>query len=477
MIAGARTQHAPPSFSAGGLVRVDRILARIGDWLTQHQEAIRRVQWLVVLFYLVLIVVPAVLPLPGRAAHVWNDITLFAQFVFWGVWWPLVLASMLLVGRAWCGILCPEGTLSEFASRHGRGAPAGRLVTWRGWPFVAFALLTVYGQMVSVYQYPGPVLIVLGGSTAAAMVVGYLYGRSKRVWCRYLCPVSGVFGLMTKLAPVHFRVDHDAWLDSKRAHEPIQPVNCAPLVPIASMRGSSGCHMCGRCSSFRGAVALSRRSPNEEIVAVAGDTPKPAETALIVFGLMGIAVGAFHWSASPWFIAIKQALAEWLVAHGSVWVLEARLPWWILTDYPDQNDVLTLLDGAVMLGYIAVTACVFGGAVMLCLALATRGVGRWSWRRFHHLAQSLIPLAGCGVVLGLSALTVTMLRSEGFSLAFVSPLRAALLAGASLWSLWLAWRIAGRYDRHVLAKALTVASVAVAVGLGDLSWAMLFWIW
>ncbi|MGX8012401.1 hypothetical protein ACVDG8_027265 [Mesorhizobium sp. ORM8.1] len=59
------------------------------------------------------------------------------------------------------------------------------------------------------------------------------------------------------------------------------------------MRGASECHMCGRCSGFRGAIRLARRSPNHEIVHVAGNLAKPWETILIVFGLMGLAVGAF----------------------------------------------------------------------------------------------------------------------------------------------------------------------------------------
>ncbi|HVX98240.1 MAG TPA: 4Fe-4S binding protein [Pseudorhodoplanes sp.] len=467
MIAGGA--QAAPSLA-------DRLLKRAGDWLSSHQQAVRRLQWCVIAIYAVLIVGPVLLPLPDNAAHVWNNLTLFAQFVFWGLWWPIVLASMMLVGRVWCGLLCPEGALSEFASRHGRGAPAGRFVTWRGWPFVAFALLTIYGQMVSVYQYPGPVLLVLGGSTLGAMAVGYLYGRSKRVWCRYLCPVSGVFGLLTKLAPIHFRVDRDAYERSRRAHERISPVNCAPLVAISQMRGSSGCHMCGRCSGFRGAITLARRSPNEEIVNVAGEAARPVETLLIVFGLMGIAAGAFHWSASPWFVAVKQAIAEWLVDRGLVFALDLRLPWWLLTNYPDRNDVMTLLDGAVMLAYVGATALAIGGLVAGCLAAAAWAVG-WSAARFHHLAQSLIPLAGCGVILGLSALTVTMLRGEGFTLGFADPLRAALLAGASLWSLWLAWLIAGRYSSAVPARIAAVASIALAVGVGDLSWALLFWLW
>ena len=274
------------------------------------------------LVYLVLVAVPAFLPLPGRLAHIFDNLTLFAQFAFWGIWWPFVLLSMVLVGRAWCGLFCPEGTLTEAASRFGRGHAIPRWITWKGWPFVAFAMTTIYGQMVSVYQYPKPALLILGGSTFGAIVIGYLYGRNKRVWCRYLCPVNGVFGVLAKLAPVHFRVDQEAWAVSRRSgNAGVRMVNCAPLVAIKTMRGASECHMCGRCSGFRGAISLSPRSPNDEIVHIAGAAPKPWESLLIIFGLMGIAMGAFHWSVSPWYVALKQAVAGWLVDHGVLWPL------------------------------------------------------------------------------------------------------------------------------------------------------------
>jgi hypothetical protein len=452
--------------------------ARFGDWLRRNQKLIQRVQWGVVLAYLILVSVPAFLPLPERAAHIWTNFTLFAQFAFWGIWWPFVLLSMVLVGRAWCGIFCPEGALTEMAARHSRGLAVPRWLTWKGWPFVAFVGTTVYGQMISVYQYPKPALLILGGSTAGAIAVGWLYGRNKRVWCRYLCPVSGVFGLLAKLAPVHFRVDEEAWARSRHAHNAgVTPVNCAPLVPLRTMKGNHDCHMCGRCSGFRDAIELAPRSPNREIVEVAGAAPKPVETLLIVFGLMGVAAGAFHWSASPWYIDIKQALATWLIDGGVLWPLQPSAPWWIFTNYPDVNDQLTLLDGAVMLFYIAATALVIGALVYACLYAGTRSLGAWSAARFHHLAQSLIPIAACGVFLGLSATTVSMLRAEGVPLGFLGLIRAGLLAGAALWSIWLAWRIAARATASLPRRAGAAFSVALAAGVGVLSWALLFWIW
>ncbi len=455
---------------------IDRLLAASGDWLMRHQSAIRCLQWGVVVIYGLLIALPAFLPLPTRAAHIWTDVTLFAQFAFWGLWWPFVLLSMVLVGRLWCGLLCPEGALSEFASEKGRGFAVPRWLTWAGWPFVAFALTTIYGQMVSVYQYPGPALLILGGSTVGAIVVGYLYGRSKRVWCRYLCPVTGVFGVLSKLAPLHFRVNQDDWRAWKKPVDaPMPHVNCAPLVPIRTMKGGSLCHMCGRCSGFRGAVTLARRSPNHEIVHVAGLRTKPWETVLIVFGLMGIAAGAFHWSSSDLFIEVKQALAERLVDMGWTWLLEPHLPWFILTNYPAQNDMLTPLDGVLLVGYIIGMALLIGAGVLACLALANRALGFWNAKRFHHLAQVLIPVAGCGVFLGLSALTLTMLRAEGLTLSFVGALRIALLLGAGLWSVFLGWQVTALYAPRLLRRVAATCALAGAAAIGCASWALLFW--
>lgn len=93
---------------------------------------------------------------------------------------------------------------------------------------------------------------------------------------------------------------------------------------------------------------------------MAGAEPSLDQTALILFGMMGLAVGAFQWSSSPWFIDIKQALATWLIERGVTWPLETTLPWFILTNYPEHNDVLSLLDGGLLLGYIAAAAIVLG---------------------------------------------------------------------------------------------------------------------
>ncbi|MDA8255506.1 MAG: 4Fe-4S binding protein [Betaproteobacteria bacterium] len=480
--------------------RRDR-LARLGDWMARHRRAILAIQWVIVVFYLVLVALPAFLPHPhpevrlfssdfgassaidpnlcttgaqspvDKAAYVacWRDrLVLLAQYLFWGVWWPFVILSIMLMGRVWCGVLCPEGALTEFASRHGRGRHIPKWVRWGGWPLVAFVLTTVYGQLISVYEYPQAALLILGGSTVAAVAIGWMYGKGKRVWCRYLCPVSGVFGLLARLSPIHFKVDRTEW---NRYPQRTAAVDCAPLLSVSHLSGMSDCHACGRCSGHRNAVTLAARAPNAEILG--GAAPGTVEALLLTFGMLGVAIGAFQWTISPWFVQLKQGAANWLVEHEIFWMLEESPAWWLLTRYPEVNDVFTWLDGAAILVWIFGVALVLGGIALLATKAAARLAGL-DWRR---LALGLVPLAGIGLFLGLSMMSATHLRAEGIYLGWLTPLRAALLVIGLSWSAWLGWQLlrvgAGDTAVRLLAGLLWLLPLAAIGG----TWILAFYVW
>lgn len=449
-------------------------LARIGLFMRRHRGMILAAQWCVVLSYVLLVALPAFLPLPPESAHIWNNLTRFAQFIFWGIWWPFVILSIMLLGRIWCGVLCPEGALTEWASHFGLGRGIPRWMKWGAWPFVAFVMTTLFGQMTSVYEYPKPALFILGGSTVAAIAVGLVWGREKRVWCRHLCPVSGVFGLLAKVAPLHYKVDRAVWDAAPAGHRTSRehPVNCAPLINIRRMESASACHMCGRCAGERDAVQLSARAPGAEILAQgsANSAPQEAEhwpARLLIFGMLGVALGAFQWSASPWFVVAKQAIAGWLVDHEIWWLLNETGHWWLLTYYPDVNDVFTWLDGGVLLGYIAIEALLVGGWIWLLLRFASRLAGL-PWPR---LAYALIPFAGTSVFVGLSLLTTSQLAGEGVSLSWARDARMTLLVLTAIWSAHLARRLA---QRHGMA---TAAIVLLAAALPIAAWGTQFFVW
>ncbi|VVN88712.1 4Fe-4S binding protein [Pseudomonas fluorescens] len=448
-------------------------LQRLGDGMRRHAPLIRAVQWLVVLFYGLLLLLPALLPLPDSQARILDNLTLLAQFLFWGIWWPFVLLSMVLFGRLWCGVLCPEGSLSEWASRYGKGLGVPRWLRWGGWPTLAFCLTTLYGQLISVYDYAQAALLILGGSTVAAVIVGLLFARGKRVWCRYLCPVSGVFALLARLAPVHFQVDEQRWLENPAPRLP--PPNCAPLLDIRRMQGASDCHACGRCSGQRSAVQLIARSSNQEILQSSASTLSVWDARLLLFGVIGLAMGGFQWTISPWFVALKQQLASWLVEQDLLWPLQDNAPWWLLTHYPQLNDSFSWLDGFSIVAYLGLSSVLLGTALLILLRLTARLAGTPAL--YSPLALTLTPLGGAGLFLGLSATTVKLLRYEGLLLEWVQPARASLLMAAMAWSLVLGWKVLGREGVSLTPRMAGSGCLLLANGLVGYGWWLQFWGW
>jgi hypothetical protein len=250
------------------------------------------------------------------------------------------------------------------------------------------------------------------------------------------------------------------------------------LLPLSKLESASQCHNCGRCADYRGAIQLRSRASHDEIVNQGEHLATGWQTLLLLGGIIGLAMGAFHWSVSPWFITTKQWLAEYLINHDINWPLEAKAPWWLLTHYPENNDVFTWLDGGLLLAYVVTTAIVLGGVLSILLYGAAYSLGSSNARqRFNHLAQALIPLAACGIFLGLSAQTITLLRADGVSLTWISPLRLVLLSVTTLCSLSLVYRIMRRYTSQRATQIIVMTTMVLACTAIDFGWALMFWIW
>ena len=447
-------------------------LAKIGLFLRRNRRLIIGIQWVIVVLYAAMVIIPAFLPLPPEDAHIWDNLRLFAQFCFWGIWWPGVMIATVTLGRVWCGLFCPEGAISEWVSQYGRGKALPRWLKWTGWPFVAFVMTTVYGQLVSVYEYPKAALLVLGGSTVAAVGIGLLYGREKRIWCRYLCPASGVFAVLAKIAPLHYKVDRAAW---DRHSGDFEPVNCAPLLDVRRMTSASECHACGRCAGQRDAVVYSARSPFAEVLDL--DAPARTPDALtLLYGVLGVATAAFQWTLSPWFLKAKLALGDWLVEHDHFALLDNDVPWWLLTHYPEASDLFTWLDGVLILAYLLGGGFLLGSLLLAGPALAARLVKTeaLTWQRF---SLALTPLAAASVILGLSMLTVTHLKAEHLWLGWLPVFRITLLGAGCLGSLWLALSLVRRATAGMLRRYSAFMTMLFPTCLMATIWTLVFFIW
>ena len=238
----------------------------------------------------------------GENDRILDNLTRFAQFLFWGIWWPFVILLDDDPGPGLVRRVLPGRGADRMELEFGLGRPVPRWMKWAGWPFVAFVLTTVFGQMTSVYEYPKPALLILGGSTVAAIAVGLVYGtqqpgvvppsvpglrrvqpagahragalrrRPGRLGCRSGTRQPGELRAADRYPPhaIRRRLPH------------VRPVR------RAARRGGTGIALAGDGKSCARPDAGPKAEPQDRW---------PAR--LLVFGMLGVALGAFQWSPLP----------------------------------------------------------------------------------------------------------------------------------------------------------------------------------
>ena len=423
-------------------------LQGIENFLVNRRWIITALHIIMILFYLSLILIPPLLPRAPESAGPFNNFVLFSHFIFWYIWWPLVVLSMILFGRAWCGFLCPEGALSAYASPFGGNLPVPNWMKWGGIPLLAFIAITIFGQLVGVYEYPKPQLLILGGSTLLAIIFNLIYTRSGWVWCRYLCPVSLLFGVFSRLGALHFRVDHRklAEFDKNNPGKGARKDPCPVFIYLPNLSTNRYCLMCFRCANWKGSIHLSMRRPGEELLNINYCEPLFWEV-IFLFGAIGLPLGVFHWTVDPLFIQLKYILGSVGLNLGLGKLMAYGGPWWLMSHYPEVGEVFYLLDAVTIVVFILAAVLLSLGLLSLLTAISTqlllpRMQEKGDFKElFTRIGYLYTPISLFSLFLGLSQLTFGYFQQNGLEKEIVYLIRAALLATSALWSLYLGFRI------------------------------------
>lgn len=373
--------------------------------LVRHPRIITATHWVMIGFYLALILVPPWLPTPPEGASPLSNFVSFSQFVIWCIWWPLVVISILGLGRAWCGLFCPEGALAAFAARFGANRPIPDWMRWGGIPLLAFVGITIVGQAFEVDERPVPQLVILGGSTLAAVLVGLIYARRVWTWCRYLCPVSLLFGVFSRLGAMHFSVDHArlaAWSASSSHARTKNP--CPLQIHLPAMSTNRYCVMCFRCSGWRDAIHLDFRRPGKELLQINTAEPLFWEVIFLFGGAIGLPLGVFYGEHLQWegLRLVALLLGGTALSIGVLSLLTA-ISTYALTQRPRSSDDVR--------------------------------------KRFTCVGYLYTPLSLFSLFLGLSKPTFGYLESIGFPQLATDAIRIGLLTCGVVWSLYVGYRI------------------------------------
>jgi len=239
------------------------------------------------------------------------------------------IAMSLLLRKAFCGWLCPVGTVSEYLWRAGRRV-FGRNLTlprWADLPFrsLKYVLLGLFlwvigGMSAAAVEafMSGPYGVIADVkmlnffrhmSATAAVVLGLLAIASvfvQNFWCRYLCPYGALLGLFSTASPLRIQRDGNLCIDCAKCAKA-----CPSQLPVDKLVNikSAECTACLECVAAcpaAGALELGAAGVRRRVPAWA----LAAGIVILFLGITGYAKWSGHWQTH-----VPPAVYRELVPH------------------------------------------------------------------------------------------------------------------------------------------------------------------
>jgi len=183
-----------------------------------------------------------------------------------------LLAVGVLLGRFVCGYLCPFGFLQELIHK----IPAPKLRLRKGFLYIKYVVLVVFVILLPIAatdymgmgkpafcQYICPAGMLEGGIPLIAahpelrQAIGSLFSLkiavliatvtgcvlAYRFFCRTLCPLGVIYGLMNKVSVYHLEVDEEKCVNCGKCRK-----SCKMEVDPVKTPDSVECIRCGECA-------------------------------------------------------------------------------------------------------------------------------------------------------------------------------------------------------------------------------------
>jgi len=447
----------------------NKYAAAIEAFFVHHKNNLVYVHILMFLFFLLVIVAPVFTLDPTENDTIITNLQLFGNYMLWGLWFPLVFLSVIFTGRSWCGLLCPMGAASEWGNKKGLKLELPAWLRWEGTPIISFLLVTIWGQTIGVRDHPESALWVFGGTMLLAIVIGFLYGRTKRAWCRHMCPIGLLLGVFSRLGAIEFAPKKKRHGGDRHTEKGV----CPTMIDIARKEESRHCIECFRCVNPKGhgGLFMRFRRPGIEIEEIRKTNPNLAEVWFFFLGI-GVALGGFMWLVLPQYQSWRQKIGEWFVNNDWFWIFNQG-PSWLMVNHPQRREVFNWLDFTTIVGFmitfmLVMSVILWTTTVCSAWLAGKMGADKDLKSRFIELGYQYAPIAIISLIVGLGAKLFELLGVIGFDEHFIQGFKLVIFGISFLWSLWLAWRILanqGVIRKYRIAPILPGAIGSIAVGL------------
>jgi ferredoxin len=292
----------------------------VDRWDLTHLPLIKRairtrwLQWLVAAVLLAGFVLAIVTGLAGTPVGSRN----FGIVFVWIVWWAAVIVLLVpLGGRLWCAV-CPLPLPGEWLQRRAlvRVRAGAKLYTMGlKWPRALRNIWLQNGVFTLVALFSAVILtharvtaLVMGAYAISAIALSILFER--RVFCRYVCPVGGLIGLYSLVAPIELRVKDPAVCRAHKTKDCCvgneKGYGCPWMIYPGTLERNTYCGLCGECMRTcpLDNVVINLRPPGADLIPGRGE--RRLDEAYKGFIMAGSALLYSAVFLGPWS-AIKEA--------------------------------------------------------------------------------------------------------------------------------------------------------------------------
>lgn len=192
----------------------------------------------------------------GVSAKLYGKTNLVTLLI-WGIWWPAMIWTAVLFGRASCAV-CPLELVSNLSERLGRrlGIPQWPLRRWviSGSIIVAlYALIQILVAGAHINRIPAYTSMFLVGLLAMAFVTGLVF--KDRAFCRGFCPVGQLLATYGCGGMLAVRAGSGDTCGACTGKDCIMACNrskadarsCPSLLNPPKLNSNRDCLVCGQC--------------------------------------------------------------------------------------------------------------------------------------------------------------------------------------------------------------------------------------
>jgi ferredoxin len=212
----------------------------------------------------------------------------FATTLIWDLWHPLLVFTLILLGRLWC-FACPIGavgdwTQSVFSLR--KRYPEKYRNLW----IAVILFLFIFAAERHLFMFtrnPPNTAYLLIFFALLAVVMGAVF--EKRSFCRYVCPIGLVLGVFSMLSAIELRCKSKKTCSEHDLKECVLGNEAGKACPVGespqTMERNNYCIMCMECvkACSKENIRLSPRLPGEDLLK---SSKKHLDEAYLVHGII-----------------------------------------------------------------------------------------------------------------------------------------------------------------------------------------------